>query len=172
MLKFAHFTSKKTQRSLLLPTYQPSSIPSMKEPSLSSPPPLRAGLKPHTTYHIPHTTYHIARYKKHWICWRVRTWKNTLAPIFFFKERKENRRRKKCHMSGVMCNMPHVAFHMSLTPTATATYPAPANFPTIHSRMVHKDQEITFFCAAILDWNKIKILRPMSFYNFSKGIFL
>ena len=44
-----------------------------------------------------------------------------------------------------MCNLPHVAFHMSLTPTATATDPPPANSPTIHSRMVHKDQEITFF---------------------------
>ena len=34
---------------------------------------------------------------------------------------------------------------MSLTPTATATDPPPANSPTMHSRMVHEDPQIYFF---------------------------
>ena len=31
----------------------------------------------------------------------------------------------------------HVACHLSLTPTATATNPPPTNSPIIHSRLVH-----------------------------------
>ena len=45
-----------------------------------------------------------------------------------------------------MCRVLHVAYrlspvtcHLSLTPTATATYLASANSPTMHSRLVRKD---------------------------------
>ena len=40
--------------------------------------------------------------------------------------------RLRCHMLSVTC-------HMSLTPTATAMDPSPANSPTMHSRIVRKD---------------------------------
>ena len=38
------------------------------------------------------------------------------------------------HVALVMC-------HLSLTPTATATDPAPANSQTMHSRLVQDDQK-------------------------------
>ena len=34
----------------------------------------------------------------------------------------------------------HVCCHQSLTPTAIATDPPPANSPTLHSRLVHQDK--------------------------------
>ena len=52
-----------------------------------------------------------------------------------------------CHMSSVMCNVSSVTCHLSRvtchispTPTATATDPPLANYPTIHSRLVHQDR--------------------------------
>ena len=51
-----------------------------------------------------------------------------------------------CKVSGVRCLMTHVACHllsvtchMSLTLTAKATYPPPANSPIMHCRLFHKD---------------------------------
>ena len=40
------------------------------------------------------------------------------------------------HMSHVTCRMLRVTCHLSLTPTATATDPSPANSPIMHSRLV------------------------------------
>ena len=50
-----------------------------------------------------------------------------------------------CHVSCVMCHVPHVkklcvTRHLSLTPTVTATYPPPANSPTMHVKLVCKDK--------------------------------
>ena len=42
----------------------------------------------------------------------------------------------RCHVSCVTCRVSPVTFHMSLTPTATATDPPPANSPKMHSRML------------------------------------
>ena len=53
-----------------------------------------------------------------------------------------------CHMSCVMCHfsrftccMSPGTCQMSLTPTATATEPPPANSPTMDCRLVRKDQK-------------------------------
>ena len=53
-----------------------------------------------------------------------------------------------CNVSCTMYPVTHVAFcrspvicHLSLMPKATATDPPPANSPTMHSRMVGKDQK-------------------------------
>ena len=43
-------------------------------------------------------------------------------------------------MSCVPCYVSPVTCHMSPTPRATATDPPPANFPTLHSRLVHQDR--------------------------------
>ena len=59
----------------------------------------------------------------------------------------------RCQVSHVMCHVSRATCHMSLTPTATDTYPSPANSPTMHSRMVQKVQKIKlFFCWIILDY--------------------
>ena len=42
----------------------------------------------------------------------------------------------RCEVSGARCQVSHVKCHMSLTPTATATDPPPANSPTRHIRML------------------------------------
>ena len=44
-----------------------------------------------------------------------------------------------CHMSHVKCHMSTVTHHLSLMPTATG--PHLANFPTMHSRLVSKEQK-------------------------------
>ena len=44
-----------------------------------------------------------------------------------------------CHVSRVMCCVLHITCHLSLTSTATATDPPPANLPIMHSRLVRKD---------------------------------
>ena len=46
-----------------------------------------------------------------------------------------------CQMSclNITCHMLTLTYHRSLTPTATATDPPPAKFPTIQSRLVCKD---------------------------------
>ena len=43
-----------------------------------------------------------------------------------------------CRVSRVMCHVSRVTCHLSLTPTATATDPFPANSPIMHSRLVRK----------------------------------
>ena len=52
---------------------------------------------------------------------------------------------KKSHVSHVTCHMSPVTCHLSLTQTATATNPAPANYPPMHSRVVRKDPKTIFF---------------------------
>ena len=59
---------------------------------------------------------------------------------------------------------------MSLTPTATAKDPPPANSPTIHSRMVYKDPKITFplqFQTIFEQKLEIITIGLMSGHNFS-----
>ena len=46
---------------------------------------------------------------------------------------KKRHNNKKCHTSHVTCHVLRV--------TATATNPPPANSPTIHSRLVHKNKK-------------------------------
>ena len=46
-----------------------------------------------------------------------------------------------CHLSRVICHQSPVTCHLSLTPTAAATDPPPANSPTMHSRPVGKDHK-------------------------------
>ena len=46
--------------------------------------------------------------------------------------------QKKFHGSGVRCHVSSVSCHLSLTVTATATDPPPANSPTMQSRLVCK----------------------------------
>ena len=74
-----------------------------------------------------------------------------------------------CQMSHVKCCMPHVTCHMSLTPTAIATDPPPANSPTLHSRMVCKDKR--FFLNArpfkLHSEPQFSILSPLCFHYFS-----
>ena len=41
---------------------------------------------------------------------------------------------------GVRCHMSRITCHLPLMPTATATDPAPAHSPTMHSRLVCIDQ--------------------------------
>ena len=50
--------------------------------------------------------------------------------------------KKKNYMSHVTCQLSPATGHMSLTPTATATDPPPANSPTMHSSMVSTNQII------------------------------
>ena len=68
-----------------------------------------------------------------------------------------------CHVSCIVYHMSPVTCHMRLTPTATATDPAPANSPTIYSRMDCKDPQIYFFRGA---GQKLQFLRPCSFHYF------
>ena len=42
----------------------------------------------------------------------------------------------RCHLLRVTCYVSPVTCHMSLTPTTTATHLPPANFPTMHRRML------------------------------------
>ena len=44
-------------------------------------------------------------------------------------------------MSCVTCNILCVTCHLSLTPPATATYPPPANSPTMHSMLIRKETQ-------------------------------
>ena len=44
-----------------------------------------------------------------------------------------------CHVSCVLYHMMHVTFHMSVRPTATD--PPPANYPTMHRRLLCKDHK-------------------------------
>ena len=46
-----------------------------------------------------------------------------------------------CHVSRVTCYVSPVTFHLSLTPTATATDHTPSNQLSIQSRLVCKDQK-------------------------------
>ena len=41
-----------------------------------------------------------------------------------------------CQVTGVRCQVSPVTCHKSLTPTATAMDPPPANSPTMHSRIL------------------------------------
>ena len=68
------------------------------------------------------------------------------------------------YVSHVACHMPHVTCHISITSTTTAIDPAPANFPSMHSRMVCKDQQIIFVRGAFD--TIFEQLRPMLFPNF------
>ena len=74
-------------------------------------------------------------YRRHWISWRVQI----VAPI-------QKKSYVRCHMSHVRWHMSRVTCRMSLTPKAKALDPPPANSPTIHIRMVHKDPQIYFLC--------------------------
>ena len=47
--------------------------------------------------------------------------------------------RATCHVLCVTCHLIPVTYHLSLIPTATD--PHPANSPTMHSRLVHKNQK-------------------------------
>ena len=44
-----------------------------------------------------------------------------------------------CHVSCVACHLSPVTCHRSLTPTARASYPPPANSPIMQSKLVCKD---------------------------------
>ena len=60
-------------------------------------------------------------------------------------DRNGHKRREKmsgvmCQASRVTCHKSCVACHLSLLPTATATDPPPADSPTMHNRLVLKDQ--------------------------------
>ena len=46
-----------------------------------------------------------------------------------------------CHVSGVTYHGLCVTCHLSLTPTAKATDPPPANSPIMHSGLICKDQK-------------------------------
>ena len=46
-----------------------------------------------------------------------------------------------CHVSPVTCNMSQFICHISLTPTAIATDPLPANFVTRNSRVFREYQK-------------------------------
>ena len=47
--------------------------------------------------------------------------------------------RVMCHVSYITFHVSCVACHLSITPTASATDPPPANSPNMHSRLVPKD---------------------------------
>ena len=51
----------------------------------------------------------------------------------------------RCPLSWILCHVSCVTCRMSLSSTATAMDPPPAHSPTVHSRMVCKDQKISFF---------------------------
>ena len=69
----------------------------------------------------------------------------------------------RCQVFGVRCQVSPVTFHMSLTPTATAT--------TL-SHYTHQDgsrrPKKTIVCKAIFHhfWPKISVLRPHSFHRY------
>ena len=44
----------------------------------------------------------------------------------------------RCHVSHVMCHMSRVTYYLSITPTATATDPPPANSTIMHSSLFTK----------------------------------
>ena len=48
-----------------------------------------------------------------------------------------------CYVSHVGCHLSPINCHLSLTPSATVTDPPPTNSPTMHSRLVCKDQKKT-----------------------------
>ena len=60
-------------------------------------------------------------------------------------EKGEKRRRKKscvpCQVSDVTCHLSPVTSSLSLTATASATYPYPTNYPIIHSSQFAKNQQ-------------------------------
>ena len=62
---------------------------------------------------------------------------------FFLQKRKKNIYMSPvtCHMSCVTCFLSPVTCHMSLTQTATATDPPPANSPLFHSKLVCKTKK-------------------------------
>ena len=63
--------------------------------------------------------------------------------MYAYREEKEKQNIYiMCQVSNVMCYVSDVNCHMSLTPTATATNPPPANSPIMHSRLVRKDPKI------------------------------
>ena len=70
--------------------------------------------------------------------WKSRIWE-TLNHSNCVDRRREKIQSKK---SGVTCHVLCITYHMSQTPTAKATHPLPAYFPTMHSRMGHKDPNI------------------------------
>ena len=76
---------------------------------------------------------------------------STFNSSFRFQKRKRKIRKKlshviyhllgvMCHMSHVTCHMSHVTFSLSPMLRATATGPPLANFPTMHSKLVHQDR--------------------------------
>ena len=76
--------------------------------------------------------------------------------------------RVTCHVSCVASHMSHGTCHMSLTPTATAMDPPPANSPTMHSRMVCEDPKINFFRGQFqtISELKLKIQGTLFFHTF------
>ena len=62
-----------------------------------------------------------------------------------------------CHMFRATCCMSPVTYNLSLMPTATATFHPPANSPTMHSRLVCKDQKKTKNAKNQLSLLKIKL---------------
>ena len=70
----------------------------------------------------------------HWIHWISRCVRK-VTPT------QTNRRQ----VSVVSCLVTPVTCHMSLTQTATATDPSPANSPTMHSRIICKDPKNLLF---------------------------
>ena len=70
-----------------------------------------------------------------------------------------------CHLSGVMCQVSRVTCHLSLTPTATATDPSPANSPTLCTAgWFLRSQKSTFSRIAILNHILAKITNSVTPY--------
>ena len=61
------------------------------------------------------------------------------------KTGRNGQKRQKKQKKYIMCHVIHVMYHLSLTQTATATNPPPANSPIMHSRLVLKSQKFQIF---------------------------
>ena len=79
-------------------------------------------------------------YGTHWIFGRVRI----VAPIPKRTETTEKGKQIVCHVSPVTYRMLHVTCHLSFVTnaTTTATDAAYDNSPTLHRRLVWKDQKL------------------------------
>ena len=78
-------------------------------------------------------------------------------------------------VSGFICRLSSVTCHMSVTPTATATDPPPANSPTMHRRIDDKDLQIFFFPGQFktISDPKWQILKPLPFnYFYVRNLFV
>ena len=81
----------------------------------------------------------------------IQTFQNQKTSTFKYKKKtiyinkKNPAYRRHWIYRRVQIEAPGVVCHMSLTQTATATDPPPANSPTMHNRMGCKDPKSTFF---------------------------